>query len=356
MKNALERPNKLVKSADTKPAGQKRIILFTEFLLIGCILVFTGCNRTLPMPFVTADNIPVEQLVPEATKIVQEGLVDTDPLVRVNAVEVVAAGRQTKLMPKVRRLLKDDFVPVRFAAALAIGDLRYSLWKSEVERLLDDSNENVRIAAAYALRKLGSSNDLETISRAIASDDQTVRANAALLLGKSGDLNSLKFLYWALQHKDSDDKVRIQAAEAIAMLGDERIYPKLWAMLISAYADDRVMGINGMGALKTDKARDALITMLDDTVVEVRLAAAERLGALGNTTGEPEVFDVFRKDLTAGMSQDGVERVKRLAALAIGQIGTPSLTKFLPQLLKDQSKSVRLAAAKAVFQCAGREK
>jgi HEAT repeat protein len=356
MKNILKKPEtqKITKPANTVIQKQKNIIALAVF--VGCISLITGCVRTASVPLVVGDDISVEQLLPQASKIVQDGLADEDPLVRVNAIEVVAAGRQTKLMPKVRRLLWDDFVPVRFAAALAIGDLEYSLWKNEVKELLKDQNENVRIAAVYAMKKLGSSNDLEPVRKAIGSSDSTVRANAALLLGKSGDQSSLKLLYWALRHQDSDDKVRLQAMEAIAMLGDERIYPKLLALLVSARADDRVMGIKAMGKLGTEKAKEALFTKLDDAVPEVRLAAAEQLGALGNTAGEPDVFDVFRKDLTAGMEQDGAERIKVLTAFAIGQIGTPSLTKFLPNLLNDQSKFVRLAAAKAVFQCAVRKR
>jgi len=312
-----------------------------------------GCNKSLQTtyPHTPVDTVSANNLKPQATQIIQEALADDNPLIRVNAIEVVATTKQTRLMPKVQRLLKDKFVPVRFAAALAVGDLQYSLAKSEVAPLLQDENENVKIAAIYAMSKLGSPDSFQLLRKAIASKDQTVRANAALLLGKSGDKSALKFLYWTLQREDSDDGVRLQTAEAIAMLGDERIFPKLWAMLISTYADDRIMGIRAMGALATVQARNALVTMLDDDIVEVRLAAAEQLGMLGSSTGELEVLDVFTKNLTADLNKMGLERVNVLAALAIGRIGTPQLTNFLPQLLKNQSKSVRIAAAKAVFQC-----
>jgi HEAT repeat protein len=111
-----------------------------------------------------------------------------------------------------------------------------------------------------------------------------------------------------------------------------------------------------MGALGTQNALDAIITKLDDPVPEVRLAAAEQLGALGNKTGEPEVLDVFTKNLTAGVSPDDAERIKFRTALAIGRICTGSLTRFLPQFLNEPSKSIRLAAAQAVLQCSGRKK
>ncbi|UCF00354.1 MAG: HEAT repeat domain-containing protein [Planctomycetota bacterium] len=337
--------------------GKGRLVsIFTScpLLLIFLLLLVISCNKSLPVPYERSDtgSVFVDELVPEATRIIQEALADDNPLVRVNAIEVVAAAKQVKLMPKVQRLLKDDFVPVRFAAALAVGDLEYCLAENSVKQLLEDEDENVKIAAAYALAELGSSENLQLIRQAIASSDQSVRANAALLLGKSGDESALKFLYWAVQHEGSDDKTRFQAAEAIAMLGDERIYPKLWTMLISAYADDRVVGIRAMGALGTAQAKNALITMLDDDILEVRLAAAEQLGMCADTTGEPEVLDVFTKNLTAGLDKESLERVNMLTALAIGEVATAPLTKFLPRLLEDESKFVRISAAKAVFQCA----
>jgi HEAT repeat protein len=320
-------------------------------LFLTCTMMFTfGCNDSLQMALEPADVVSSDDVIFEATRIIQEALADDDPRVRVNAVEVVAETQRVMLMPKVRWLLRDEFVPVVFAAALAVGDLEYSLAEKEVAELLKDENENVRIAAVYAMNKLGAFEGFEFFRKAIVSNDQTVRANAALLLGKSGDRSALKFLYWALRHKDSDDKVRFQSAEAIAMLGDERIYPKLWAMLISAYADDRVLGARAMGALGTIKAQNALITMLSDDVLEVRLAAAEQLGMLGDNTGEPTVLDVFRKNLTSDLGKEDLERVNVLTALAIGRIGTASVTQFLPRLLQNESKFVRIAAAKAVFQ------
>ncbi|MHC4083744.1 MAG: HEAT repeat domain-containing protein [Planctomycetota bacterium] len=290
-------------------------------------------------------------LVQEASQIIRTALADPDPAIRVNAIEVVATSKRIMLIPKVRRLLKDDFVPVRFAAVLAVGDLEYSLAAKSLTALLQDNNENVRIAALYALGKIGSPGTFEQIRKAIVSPDQTVRANAALLLGKSGDNSTLtrQALWWTLRREDSNDMVRFQTAESLAMLGDERIYPKLWTMLISAYADDRVMGIKAMGALGTLRAKDALITMLDDDIVEVRLAAAEQLGMLKDTVGEPVVLDVFSKKLATKLDPQSRERLNMRTALAIGRIGTPSLTRYLPTFLRDESKMVRIAAAMAVF-------
>ncbi len=333
--------------AKSKDMNFKLWLLAFSFVLLAFIVL--GCNESLQRTIGFPNNVRIDDLKAEAIQIVRDGLADDDPRIRPKAIEVVADTRQIVLMPKVQRLLKDEYEEVRFLAALAVGDLQYSLAKNEIMELLKDEDGNVRIAAAYAAARLGSAESFDILRKAIASNDQTIRANAALLLGKSGDQSVLKFLYWALRRNDSDDKVRFQAAEAIAMLGDERLYPKLWTMLISVYADDRVTGIRAMGALGTAQAKDSLIIMLDDDVLEVRLAAAEHLGKLGDRSGELEVLKVFRKNLARGLDKKDAERVKVRTALAIGEIGTASLTKFLPQMLRSESKLVRIAAAKAVL-------
>jgi HEAT repeat protein len=121
-------------------------------------------------------------------------------------------------------------------------------------------------------------------------------------------------------------------------------------MLISAYADVRVMGVRAMGALGGPEARGALTTSLDDEVAEVRLAAAEQLAKMGDQSGERIVIDIFTKKMTAGLESEEQQRINIFAARAIGRLGGPKVTKYLPVLLKDPSKSVQLAAARAVFQ------
>jgi len=322
-------------------------------LLFACIMLLAlGCEvpqNTSPEAQLVAGS-DLDDLTMAAYRIILESLSDQNPLIRANAVEVVSQTGQIKLVPKVQRLLGDNYPPVRFAAALAIGDLEYSLGIRGLKELFKDSDSNVKIAACYAMVKLGAPKYKIVLRKAIGSTDQTVRANAAFLIGKSGDRDALKLLYWAMRDKDSADKVKYQAAESIATLGDDRIEPKLWTMLLNIYADVRITGVRAMGALGTQNAKNALITMLSDKVLEVRLAAAEQLGMLGDTAGEPEVMDVFARRLTSGMEPADRERVNVLTVLAIGRIATPKLMKYLPDFLEDNSKAVRIAAARAVLQ------
>ena len=135
-----------------------------QVLLFVYLAVFTfGCDessQTTSRDF-NATNIGAPWS--KALGTIQEGLADNDPLVRVRALEVVADTGQIRLMPQVHQLLHDKSMPVRFAAALAVGDLEYSPSKSSVSQLLKDSDANVTTAAAYAMTKLGAAQYLEAL-------------------------------------------------------------------------------------------------------------------------------------------------------------------------------------------------
>lgn len=240
------------------PTQKHKKVIFTILrtsLFVYPVVFALGCNSPMRPTSRDSGSFKMNAARADALRIIETALSDNNPDIRCKAIEVVASGRQVRLMPKVQRLLEDEYVPVRFAAAMAVGDLEYSLGKRSVSRLLKDKDLNVVIAASYAMGKLGSAEYFQVLHRALENSDQTVRANAALLLGKSGDRRVVELLYETLQSKDSDDKVVFQTAESIAMLGDERIYPKLWTMLISAYADVRLAGISSMRAWERRRPR-----------------------------------------------------------------------------------------------------
>ena len=332
-----------------------------QLLMLIPLVLFCGCDSQTGKPEgpqgAGVVKLPAGSIDAEAGGIIQKSLVNSNPQVRASAIEIVASipkAKGRRFMPDVQRLLADEYVPVRFAAAVAIGDTVYKPAKNDVLGLLKDEDQNVRMAANYAASKLILAATTEALRAGLNSPDLRVRANAAFLLGKTGNQANLPFLYEAIKDETSDDRVRLNAVEAIARLGDNKIYQRLWAMLISAYADDRVFGIRAMGALNTAQTRDALLTMLKDDLVEIRLVAAEQLGSMMDMTGEKTVLDAIAGvNGSSGQAQDKEERarVQTLCARAIGQIKTPALKKFLPELLKNDAAPVRLAAAGAVFQC-----
>ncbi|MFC1781599.1 HEAT repeat domain-containing protein [Planctomycetota bacterium] len=321
----------------------KQLCFLSIFAIIMC-----GCKPS-GMRSRGIDTSNMTAIQAQAFSIIGESLSDADSTIRSNAIEVVVTTGQINFMPRVQQLLQDEMVPVRFAAALAVGDMQYTPAANSINLLLKDTDTNVVLAASYAMTRLGYAGYTQVLRQELTNMNQTIRAHAAMLLGKSGDTGALPELYQTMIDENSDDRTSYQAAEAIAMLGDESIYEKLWAMLISTYWDVRIAGVSAMGALGTKKAQEALISMLEDEVPEVRLAAAEQLGKLGSNAGEPEVIEIFEKNLTTGEDLQTVERILALSALAIGRINSEKAIDYLPQLLKNNSQLVRLAAAQAVF-------
>lgn len=291
-------------------------------------------------------TVRVQSLKPRAKIILENGLKSKNASLRSSAIEVAVETGQKDMLPHITRLTTDPVVPVRFAATVALGDMRCFSCEKIVRKTLNDPDVNVRIAGAYSLVKLNQQKFVEQIRAATKSSDQTVRANAALLLGKIGDPDNINLLYEVLQANDSIDKVRLQAVESIARLGDERMYrSKLWALLISKFADDRVMGIRGMGALNTTESRNAIISILDDDVQEVRLVAAEQLARLGDTSGEEQVYAYFQSQ----PDLNETDMANQTAVMAIGPLDSSRLNSQLPKALDSQSPYIQLLAARSVL-------
>ena len=321
--------------------------LISVVLLCGALAGCGGESGSFSvLPSKKPATVNVKSLKPKALMILENSLRDDNPAIRANAVEIVVETGRKDLMSQIMQHLEDPSVPVRFGATVAIGDMECFGCMQQVGPLLNDSDENVRVAAAYTMVKLNQPKFHEMVRKATSSADQTVRANAVLLIGKLGNRDDLPLLYEVMSNANSMDKVRIQTVESIARLGDERIYrSKLWALQISKYADDRVMGIRGMGALGTREAKNAVGTMLIDDVPEVRLAAAEQLARLGEKHGEDEVFDYFQTN----PDLDKIDMANGMAVMAIGRLNSPRLNRHLPEALNSKSPFIRLFAAQSVL-------
>jgi len=321
------------------------------YVLIAAACIVCGCNspeQPAPAASMTVPVKPVDlkPLKSQAYAIIKTGISDNNAYIRHHAIEIAALTNQKDLIGDIIQKLNDPSVAVRFVAAAAIGDMRCPTCGDHLKKALADPDQNVQIAGAYALVKTGDTSHYAKIREAAQSPDGTVRANAILLLGKLGNKEDLPLIYQASRDNESPDKVRLQAVDSIARLKDVRIYKdKLWPLLISKYADDRVMGIRGMGALGTKEAREAIQTMLKDDIAEVRLCAADELGKLGDSSGLENLVKYFQTnpDLNQATVATGT------AVMAIGNINAEILTGYLAKALNSESPYIRLAAAQSIL-------
>jgi HEAT repeat protein len=318
------------------------VLLLSAIFVCGCVRHEEKNTQQVSL----LPPVPVQTLQAKAMMTVQMALSDTTAYMRNHAIEIAIETQQQHWMPEILKKLDDSSVAVRFTAAIAVGEMNCRTCQEQLKKSLEDKNENVRIAAAYSMIRLGDVSHYQLIRDAAVTTDPTIRANALLLLGKLGNKDDLELMYKATGDADTLDKVRLQAVESIARLKDTRIYrSKLWPLLISKYADDRVMGIRGMGILGTTEAREAIQTMLQDDVLEVRLCAAEELGKLGDQGGMNQLTAYFQTnpDLNQATMASGT------GVMAIGRLKASNLTGYLKQALDSQSTYIRLAGAQSVL-------
>ena len=103
-----------------------------------------------------------------------------------------------------------------------------------------------------------------------------------------------------------------------------------------------VMGCVQEAPSSSTKTVAILLLLLHDESVEVRSAAAESLGKIGDRTASQPVADLLT---------DQSPVVRRAAAQALGRVGASAVNEITPHLVKtltDSSDSVRRAAAQAL--------
>jgi len=181
-------------------------------------------------------------------------------------------------------------------------------------------------------------NAQELIGALRRSENERVRKRAAELLGRLDGHDDRDDIVNALvQAADEEDgQVAAEAIDALNQLGQDAL-EKLLATMADVDLDD--------GAADWVKAK-AFVRALSADVPELRMAAANALGELGEEDAVPELAKVF---------DDSDPRVRARAARATGVIGDPRATNPLTNLLGDPKAGVRLEAAEALGRIGNRQ-
>ena len=94
--------------------------------------------------------------------------------------------------------------------------------------------------------------------------------------------------------KDSDKDVRKAAAEALGKIGDKSAVPALIKALKDGYWQVRTAAAAALGKIGDKSAVPALIEALKDKDSDVRTAAAEALGTIGDTRAVPALIEALK--------------------------------------------------------------
>lgn len=222
--------------------------------------------------------------------------------------------------------------------AKALGELADTRAVEPLIGVLDDFYAGK--AAAQALVQLGPCAVVPLIG-ALQDSESKVRGTAANLLGRLGDSRAVEPLTKTLQDWD----VQVTAAESLGQLGDTRAVKPLIVALQNSGYDMRRAAAKALGELGDARAVKRLIVALRDSDNDVRRAAVVALKQLGWQSSDPvwRVLNAIERRDVAGCVDEGAAAVKplivalgdtdddvrRAAAEALGRLGDARAIKPL---------------------------
>jgi len=269
-----------------------------------------------------------------------ESLRSSDEFVRAHAIEMIKQVNAPDAGEKIVAALGDSSPLVRKAAAFAAGELRVQAAMDRLDLSLSTAKLPEQMAIIFALHRLGDTSRSHIFEQTATDPNEHVRGDTAFILGLLGERSALGILDQMLR-SDRSAPVRLQAAEAMWKLGDERGENELINATVSMYPDDKIIALLALAQPKDTRVLGHVEGLLTDDYPEVALMAARATGMLGSDRG-------YGVALNGAKSVDPRQRV--LAAMALGAIGRADSQPVLAKLLKDDDADTRLAAAGALLQ------
>jgi len=333
----------------------RRTILIFPFIgiLIGC---GTSSQPTSKHQFLAQLNA-LEKEMMVVLKLATESVDSTQRSHAYEAMGHLPWSRTNKAM--IRNGLYDTNHAVKFAACVAAGDVHDSDARNALVPLLNDKQPSIKMAAAYALEKLGDTMFETWYDQVLLSDDHKNVALACMLLGKLGNqgvrINSKKKLYEVMHLNIQNFSVKLQAAEALANLGDKAILKRVLGFSNSQYTAYQLIAISTLdilldvpGIKQADIHAQLALLSGEDHQVEVQLAS---IGALGKLADINHIQQV-RKNINYMHPENNLVatiRVRGLALMALGKVGARGDCNTLWQAFDNDNQYIRMAAAKGAI-------
>ena len=273
-----------------------------------------------------------------------------DPSTRANCIEAFQSLQDPRVASVIEQGLHDTQPVVRFAAAMVSGKRQELKFKPVLEKMAaSDDSDSVRVAATYALRRLGDATNMNFLAQTLVSPDASTRANTAFVLGLLGDPTAVPLLL--SRRSETDSRVKFEISAALARLGDPAARRVITSLALSKYAEDQWNALVVCGDLPAEVAGNPLLIGLKEPLaiqdgtreqsVRRQLLAARSLGKQGSTQGGKMCVTYLK---------DPAPSLRGLAALALGEMLYPSEERVLEPLLKDPDEGVQRAAAAAIVQ------
>lgn len=226
-------------------------LIFFQFS-VGMVLL-AGCN-TGPKEL----QIDPVHAYADARTLLLQATGDADPVVRMHAMEALVSVEPKAAGGVILQAIRDDRLPVMAAAVLAAGDICFAPAKNQLLEMAGSEDPEpppkLMCALIYALHRLGDDTYTGELGALLQHEDKYVRAEAARMMGKMGEPSGIGPLK-SRQADELDVAVRLNIAEALALLGDERSRNLLEAFTKDQYMESRLIAIEGLGRLPHPRPR-----------------------------------------------------------------------------------------------------
>jgi HEAT repeat protein len=194
-------------------------------------------------------KIGTEEVLPHLAKLFDHA----EPEMVFYSLKAVEGKTTAGMLPKLRELIKRDSASVRYAAALAMGNLKEA--EPDLIPLCADKDGMVKLSAALALNRMGSYSCQIVFEELLKHTDFGVRSTTARVLGETRIPGKVRLLKMALG--DNHSRVRTAAVRAVGMMGGPEAFPILVELLqdslevVRAYAAGNLIHLLPLAASVT---------------------------------------------------------------------------------------------------------
>ena len=233
---------------------------------------------------------------------------------------------------------------IRLGFAQVLGEIGKPATPFLTQALANHSNVVVRRAAAKTLTIISDSDAMPSLLHSFLNDEDTVvRSSSAGALARTGKAAAPALLD-ILASKEYPEDIKGHAAWALAFIGSEAS-EYLYEALNNASLDVRCAVIGALGHVaqeqSDEKSSSLLVLSLSDSEAVIRTEAA---AALGQINYAPAV-----EHLIAAIQDIDLD-VRKAAINSLGKIGDRSAMGALENALNDEHEVVRVLAKLAIAQ------
>lgn len=289
-------------------------------------------------------------------------LSDESPQVRCAAIHALEKSHNHNSVRSLIEALVDPSYQVREAAARALGHLRDVTSIDPLVASLKDPEPGVRTAAAYSLQALAwmpvTEEELvlfdialgKSAARVSPTDDadpflsepySSPAFESSSETESSADANNSETLRMFLAGLgDVNPGIRISSIRALATIPGQEITQRILRLFRDRDPAVKLAAIQGL-AKRDDPAPAFFLGLLDDPIIEIRLAAIQFLARIRHSQVAEALLPLL---------SDAEPKIRQASAAALGAIGNVCAVESLVVSLIDEDAQVRQAAEKALEQ------